>query len=349
MFTPFKDGVNSKGVCKMKRAGYIFISIALVLFFAVPSLAAPEMVLRFAGQGTSDHTGTIMMNQVAQEVLEKTNGRIEIKVFPANILGDYTLVFEELMRGTIDMACISVPSQFNPNLEVTYINCFVSGYEQAKEVFAEGGWLFNKMNELCNELGVRVLGFQVTGFIGTASTKPVNEPLNPNVPKGVLVRVPNMDVYKLGAETMGFRTVTIPWADVYTSMQTGVCDGVNGMDTVAAWDNLRDVMKYWYQTNYSVENWNYLISEMTWNKLSPEDQKIIQEACSKVTLAGVDLAEKDQERHLQMMKERGIEVFTYTPEELKPIFEAVSATWDQLKGKFDPAMIEEFKKVYAPK
>jgi len=153
----------------------------------------------------------------------------------------------------------------------------------------------------------------------------------------------------MGAEAMGYRTVTIPWADVYMSMQTGVCDGVNGMDTVAAWDNLRDVMKYWYQTNYSVENWNYLISEMTWNKLSPEDQKIIAEACAKVTQTGVELAEKDQDRYLQMMRDRGIEVFTYTPEELKPIFEAVSATWDNLKGKFDPDMIEEFKKEYATK
>ena len=333
----------------MKKAMYIFISFALVLLFVMPALAAPEMVLRFAGQGTVEHTGTIMMNQVAQEVLEKTNGRIEIKVYPANMLGDYTLVFEELMRGTIDMACISVPSQFNPNLEVTYINCFVSGYDEAKKVFAEDGWLYKKMNELCAELGVRVLGFQVTGFIGTASTKPVTEPLNPKVNKGVLVRVPNMDVYKMGAEAMGYRTVTIPWADVYMSMQTGVCDGVNGMDTVAAWDNLRDVMKYWYQTNYSVENWNYLISEMTWNKLSPEDQKIIAEACAKVTQTGVELAEKDQDRYLQMMRDRGIEVFTYTPEELKPIFEAVSATWDNLKGKFDPDMIEEFKKEYATK
>lgn len=331
------------------KAKFIFISLALVLLFAAPSLAAPEIVLRFAGQGTVEHTGTVMMEQVAKEVFEKTDGRIEIKVYPANQLGDYTLVFEELMRGTIDMASISVPSQFNPNLEVTYINCFVSGYDDAKKVFAEGAWLYNKMNELCGELGVRVLGFQVTGFIGIASSKPVNEPLVPGVDKNVLVRVPNMDVYKMGAETMGYNTVTIPWAEVYTSMQTGVCDGVVGMDTVAAWDNLKDVMKYWYQLNYSVENWVYLISEITWNKLSADDQKIIAEACAKVTQIGVDLARADQDRHLQLMKDRGIEVFTYEPEQLKPIFEAVSATWDKLKGKFDPVMIDEFKNEYAPK
>ncbi|MCL1941507.1 MAG: C4-dicarboxylate ABC transporter substrate-binding protein, partial [Synergistaceae bacterium] len=54
----------------------------------------------------------------------------------------------------------------------------------------------------------------------------------------------------------------------------------------------------------------------------------------------------DQDKHLQLMKDKGIQVFTYTPEELQPIFKAVSATWDNLKGKFDPAMIDEFKKEY---
>ena len=331
----------------MKKALFVFISFALVLSFVTPAPAAPEMVLRFAGQGTIDHTATVMMQQVADEVFEKTNGRIEIRLFPANQLGDYTLVFEELIRGTIDMACISVPSQFNPNLELTYINCFVYGFDDARRVFAQDGWLFNKMNEMCLELGVRVIGFQVTGFIGIASTRAVNEPLVPGVDKGVLARIPNMQVYRMGAEAMGYRTITIPWADVYMAMQTGVCDAVVGMDTVAAWDNLRDVMRYWYQLNYSVENFVYLISEATWNRLSPEDQQIIADAAARVTQIGVDLAERDQDRHLDMMRERGIQVFTYTPEELRPIFEAVQATWDDLKDIFDPELIEEFKREFA--
>jgi len=331
----------------MKKALFVFISFALVLSFVTPAPAAPEMVLRFSGQGTIDHTATVMMQQVADEVFEKTNGRIEIRLFPANQLGDYTLVFEELIRGTIDMACISVPSQFNPNLELTYINCFVYGFDDARRVFAQDGWLFNKMNEMCLELGVRVIGFQVTGFIGIASTRAVNEPLVPGVDKGVLARIPNMQVYRMGAEAMGYRTITIPWADVYMAMQTGVCDAVVGMDTVAAWDNLRDVMRYWYQLNYSVENFVYLISEATWNRLSPEDQQIIADAAARVTQIGVDLAERDQDRHLDMMRERGIQVFTYTPEELRPIFEAVQATWDDLKDIFDPELIEEFKREFA--
>ncbi len=66
------------------------------------------------------------------------------------------------------------------------------------------------MDELHTRLGVKLLGFQMEGFIGIGSTKPVNEPLNPEVKKGILLRIPNMEVFKLGAEAMGYRTITSP-------------------------------------------------------------------------------------------------------------------------------------------
>lgn len=325
--------------------------LAMTLVTLVPqvSTAAPEMTLRFANQVPVEHTATKLMNQIAANVKERTNGRIEIVVYPANQLGDYTLVYEELIRGTIDMAGISIPSQFDPRLELTYINCFVRNFDEAKQVFAADGWLYKKMDELNSRLGVKLLGFQVEGFIGIGSTKPAVEPLNPEVAKGLLVRVPNMDVYKLGAEAMGYRTVTVPWAEVYTALQTGVADGVDGMTPTAAYTMLKDVLKYWYDLNYSVENFNYMMSQKTWEKLSKEDQAIIADECAKVTTMSIELAKQDQEKYLQLMREAGIEVHTYKPEELTPIFTKVSGTWDKLADKFGKDLIDEFKSVYAPK
>ena len=333
-----------------KLAAFAVIT-ALVLCLLAPGIssAAPEMTLRFAGQVPVEHTATRLMNDIAKEVKEKTNGRIEIIVYPANQLGDYTLVFEELIRGTIDMAAISVPSQFDPRLEATYINGIAKNFDDAKRVFASDGWLFKKMDELTSRLGVKLLGFQVEGFIGIGSTKPVIEPLNPKVDKGILVRIPNMDVYKLGAEAMGYRTVTVPWAEVYTALQTGVAGGVDGMTPTAAYTMLKDVLKYWYDLNYSVENFNYLMSKKTWDKLAPADQKIIADACGKVTEMSIELARKDQEKYLKLMEEAGIEVHTYTPEELKPIFVAVTGTWDKLADKFTKELIDEVKAEYGTK
>ena len=108
--------------------------ICLALFVSIFALsvgsavAAPAMTLKFAGQSPADHPASVLMNEISKEVAAKTKGRIEVKVYPANQLGDYTLVYEELIKGTIEMACISVPSQFDPRLELVYINGFLRDY-----------------------------------------------------------------------------------------------------------------------------------------------------------------------------------------------------------------------------
>lgn len=335
----------------MKR----FFPVKLILLFlfllSLPfaAHAAPEMVLRFAGQVPPEHTATGYMNDIAKEVLEKTNGRIEIKVYPANQLGDYTLVHQELMRGTIDMAMISIPGDIDPRVNFVYINGLAWDYDQMAKVFELNGWAYRKMDEFNRNLGIKFLGFHVEGFIGIASTKALIEPLNPKVDKGVLCRVPNMQVYKDGAEAMGFRTVTIPYSDLYTSMQTGVCDAVDGLPPGAAYTILRDVTKHWYQLNYSMEVFPAMISMKTWEKLSEADRKIVEEACARTAAQSVKNAQRDDAAYMQKMRDDGIEVHTYTAEELLPIRKAVAATWPALSRTMTKEFMDELEKELAPK
>lgn len=325
-------------------------SVSILLAFGgSAAIAAPEMVLKFAGQHAADHPATNLMNDIAKEIAEKTDGRIEVKVYPANQLGDYTLVYEEQIRGTIDMSCISVPSQFDPRMELIYINGYVSDYEDAKTVFAQNGWLFNKMNEYNERLGVKLLGFFVEGMIGTGTTKPAKDPLNPAAKQDVLIRVPNMDVYKLAAEAMGYNTVTVPYADVYQAIQTGVVDGVNGYPVAAAYTALGDVLKHWYMTNYSVEVLNFMISGQTWAKIKPEDQTVIGDILARATTSSIENAKNVDDHYMSLMKEKGIEVHTYTKEELAPIMKASASTWPKLEKNMTKELMDEFRKELAPK
>ena len=319
----------------------MFFLFLFVVAAPLTAEAAPEMVLRFAGQVPPEHPATGYMNDIAKEVLEKTNGRIEIKVYPANQLGDYTLVHQELIRGTIDMAMISIPGDIDPRVNFVYTNGLAWDYAQLAEFFKPGGWAYRKMDEFNMNLGVKFLGFMPEGFIGIASTKPLIEPLNPKVDKGVLTRVPNMQVYKDGAEAMGFRTVTIPYSDLYTSMQTGVCDAVDGIPPQAAFTILGDVMKYWYNLNYSMEVFPAMISMKTWAKISDADKKIIEDACASTSALSIKNAERDDNAAMEMMRKKGIEVHVYTAEELEPIRQAVIASWPKLYSSMTKEFVDE--------
>ena len=209
--------------------------------------------------------------------------------------------------------------------------------------------MFKKMNEFNERLGVKLLGFFVEGMIGTGTTKPAKEPLNPAVDKDVLIRVPGMDVYKLAAEAMGYNSVGIPYADVYQAIQTGVVNGVNGYPVASAYTTLGDVLKYWYMTNYSVEVLNFMISGKTWEKIKPEDQKIIQDILAKATIDSINNAKELDAHHMDLMKKKGIEVFTYTKEELAPIMKACASTWPKLEANMTKELMDEFRKELAPK
>ena len=328
----------------MKKFAALALFVFIIAALVTPATAAP-IVFRFAGQSPPDHAATKTMNAMAKEIAEKTSGRVEVKVYPASQLGNYSLVMEEMIRGTVDMSMMSIASEFDPRLELVYINGYVSGYDDAKKVFVPGAWLPNKLNELSSALGVRLIGSYIEGMIGIGSAKPVKDPLNPKVDKGVLTRVPNMDVYSLGAKAMGYRPITIPYSDVYQSMQTGVCDAVDGYPVAAAYTMLGDVIKYWYHTNYSMEYLAIMVSEKSWKKLSADDQKVFQDVAKKYTLLSIDNAQKEDNKYMELMKKKGIKVYKYSEAELKPIKAACITTWEELgKSGMTPELMSEFKK-----
>lgn len=328
----------------MKKTLALVLTVVCIMAFAAPSFATE---FRFAGQSSPDHPATKFMNDISREIAAKTKNRVVLKVYPANQLGNYSVVTPELMKGTIDFSCQSIATDFDPRLEILYINGYIGSYADAKKTFATDSWLTKKLDKCLNEVGIKMLGCYIEGFIGIASKKPLKDPLNPKVDKGVVTRTPNMVSYEVGAKAMGFRPVSIPYSDVYQSMQTGVCDAADGYPTYAAYTILGDVMKYWYNTMYSVEYLGILASEKAWKKISPADQKIVREVCAKYTKQGLEDAEKNDKKALKLMKKRGIKVFTYNKEQLKAIHDANVASWSQFaKRGVDKKLMDEFIKQF---
>lgn len=331
-----------KGFFKLFTVSVSAIMMAAILTAA--SANAAPLVLKFAGQNPPTHFATDSMRAIAKEVEQKTKGRIQVKVFPANQLGDYSLVYEELIRGTIEMAAISFPSQFDNRMDLIYVQGYTASYKQVAKVYNPNGWFFKKMDELNKNLGVKLLGMYLEGMVGMCTVKELRDPLNPKVDHGVLLRIPNMDVFKTALEGAKFRTISIPFADVYQSMQTGVCDGDTGYSIVAAYTALSDVIKHWYNFNKNTECLGIMISQKLWDKLAPADQKIHQEAVNRQTALSIKNAEANDKKYLDLMRKKGIKVHTYTTQELQPMMKAFQSTWGQLDQSKGKELMSQFKK-----
>ncbi|ATW27023.1 TRAP transporter substrate-binding protein DctP [Candidatus Formimonas warabiya] len=306
-----------------------------------------KLTLRLATQHPVEHMATKSAEKIKEKIEKETNGRITVTVYPANQLGDYTQIYEEIMRGTIDMAHISVPDQFDARLSIGFLPYIGRDYAEIEKVFTQDSYLYNEVSKMHEKLGVKFLGYYGEGFGGIGCAKMPQDPVNFNADKGLLVRVPPMDVFKLAAEDLGFRTTTIPYAETYSALQTGVADGWVGGPPNLNYMWFRDVIKVFLQYNNSFESTSYLMNLKLWNSLSPEDQKIIADAFGEQCKESFTLAEQEDKMYRDKLKEEGIEVVEFSPDELKAMADHVrEVTWPKLTKNLTEELVNGLKASY---
>lgn len=293
-----------------------------------------KFTFKLSGAYPTEHPNTKAMEKFAQIVEEKTNGEIQFDIFPAAQLGDYTVIYEEIMKGTIEMGFTSLPTNYDERLSINWINYLAESYDVAKEVFAPGSFFYQTNEKLLEEAGVKYLGFHVEGLGGIGTVDPLKNITKPGADKGILLRVPPIDIYKEAMEDLGFRTVSIPYAELYQALQTGVADGWAGGPPVANYHDVSDVIKHYYQFNDYFEMVPIIMNMKKWEEIGEENQKIIQEAAHQIMMESFERAEKDDKEYMEKMKEKGIEIVTFSDEELKAFADHVrKTTWPKLKDK----------------
>jgi TRAP-type C4-dicarboxylate transport system substrate-binding protein len=322
------------------RSLLISLAISAALCLA-PAAASADVTLKMAGQYAIEHTTTELMQEFAKAVEERTGGEVKVRVFPANQLGDYTQVFEELRRGTIDIATISVPSQFDTRLEVIYLHYLAMDYDEARRIYAPGSRMFKLMEEINDGLGIKFLAFNVEGFGGFGTIRKPDNIFDPKAAKNFLMRVPPMAVFQIPCEDEGFQTVSIPFAELYTALQTGVADGWSGGPAMVNFVQFRDVIKNFIVNNNFFENTSYLMSKQSWEKLTEAQRAILQEEALKISAKSFDLAQENDSKYLVEMEAAGIEVVRFDKAQLQAWADwCREATWKKMEERLTKEVID---------
>src|SRR5699024_4243737 len=155
---------------------------------------------------------------------------------------------------------------------------------------------FNFLHDRHQDLDVKLLGFHAEGFGGIGTTKEI-ENLKPGESKGLEIRVPQQRVFEIPIGDLGFNTTSIPYEDLYTSLQTGAADGWSGGGLTPNYTEFRDVIKYFYQTNDFFDASSIMISQQIWEDLDSEDQDMIQDIVNDVAKESIEIAEKNEEEY----------------------------------------------------
>jgi TRAP-type C4-dicarboxylate transport system substrate-binding protein len=124
------------------------------------------------------------------------------------------------------------------------------------------------------------------------------------------IRVQPTGIYLDTIKAMGGNPTPMDFKEVYTSLQTGVIDGQENPLNVIATRAFYEVQGYLMLTGHITQNQAVLISEKTFQSLTPDQRNILVTAAREAGDYQNDVLEKEEKSQLELVKSKGMKVIT---------------------------------------
>lgn len=279
----------------------------------------------------------------AKQIKERSGDAIRVRVFYQGELGGQQELFDQLVKGNIDILHTWPQTSYDEKLGINYIPYLVLGWEDAMKSYGKDGWLKKLIDPIFAELGLKYFGPYPEGFGGVATKK--RYATNVKDAEGLKVRSQPIFPLPQTIKAMGFQPVPIDWAEVYTSIQTGVVDGDSS--NVIFWDYeyFRDQLDYYVHTEHNFSSYALLMNQGSWEKLSPEHQKILEETANEVITKQFGDAKNEDDKWIKAAQEGGIEYIRPSVEEKAEWVKKVRAeVWPLIEEKLGKEVMDIVRK-----
>ncbi len=287
-----------------------------------------------------EHAMALIFKQVVES---KSNGQIEVQLFPSSQLGSCKEMVEMTKTGTLDIVIeTGVMGSYFPKFQMINIPWVFQSPEVAWELFDNSEYWDKLMKEMEEKTNLTYLGMGQNGVRNfTNNTRPIKEPKDM---KGLKFRVMESPIYVKTLEALGAKAVPIAWNEVYTSLQTGVVDGQeNPLAIIAFVGKLHEVQKYLTLDGHV---WSEDMMVMNADKFNnmPEDLQHI------LKIAGLHAGRADRVSEALMTRimaydvlKENMEIYKPTPAQIKKFQEkAQPAVLEWLKGEIGSKPVDNF-------
>lgn len=289
---------------------FLLIMLATVLTVTCISASA-EIVMKIAGTTPANpELGEyVAMLKFAELVGEYSNGEIKGEVYPANQLGTTAEFTEGVALGTIEscVAGFDIIGSLDPSMNVMAMPYMFRDFDHQRLVLETENEAGNAIRQsLIENANMRLVAVLYRPMRVLANSRnPVKSPADM---VGMTVRSPEAAANVKTIEAMGGQPVTISWAEVFTSLSQGVCDGVENAITELASINLNEIVKYVSETNHLPAPIPVLVSEAWFQSLSPELQAAVIKAGEETTKYRFELLQSEIERAWKKFADSGVEI-----------------------------------------
>lgn len=274
-------------------------AVAALFLSASLAMAAP-VTLKLGHIAEPDNVYGQGADHFAKLVKERSNGEIDIQVFPSSQLGNQRDLVEGLDLGTVDMTLTgtAVLGNFIPEVAVFDLPFIFRDTDHAYKALDTVGMDLAKKGE---DRGMITLAIWENGIRHMTNNKrPVR---TPDDMKGLKMRVMEQPVYIEMMKSLGASPTPMAMSELYTALQKGVIDGQENPLGHITTKRFNEVQKHLSLTGHTYAAEPLLISKRAWNKLSPEQQEIVRQAAIDTRDWERQLCRDEEGKFLQKIKD----------------------------------------------
>ncbi|MBZ8135149.1 TRAP transporter substrate-binding protein [Afifella sp. IM 167] len=297
---------------KSHLATLLASAMALAIACGTGTGTADAKTLRLGTTTAPNHPQTEAFADMAERAKAKTNGELDIQIFPAGQLGAAPAQMESVMTGSQDMfggtAVFAGGYEDNWRILSVYF-LFTSADHIAK--FAKSD-VFEEMNQkLIDATGVRALSLAAVRGPSTFISK---EPIRTvEDMQGKKVRIPSVEGYARSLEALGAVPTPVAWTETYLAFSQGIIDVVQSSMSGIESERFTDSGKYILNTGHNWEPTGLFINEQVYESLSDEEKTALSEAVTEANAAAWVKAEKGEEELRKTLESRGAEIIDADP------------------------------------
>jgi tripartite ATP-independent transporter DctP family solute receptor len=285
----------------------------------------------------------------AKLVHERTNGRINIKMYPGVSLvqGDQTREFTAIRQGVIDMA---IGSTINWSPQVKQLNLFSLPFLMPDYAAIDalihgevGKTLFN----VVEKAGVVPLAWGENGFRQLSNSKhPVK---TPDDLKGLKLRVVGSPLFMDTYTALGANPTQMSWADAQPALASGAVDGQENPLSIFAGAKIHTVgqnqLTLW---NYVADPLIFVVNKQVWESWTKEDQEIVRQAAIDAGKQEIVIAREgvtpDNPSMIKDIEALGVTVTSLTPEQHEAFAKATQPVFDKWTKTIGPELVAQAQK-----
>ena len=276
-----------------------------------------------------DTVTQIFAEKFAEEVEKMSDGKMIIQVYSNSVLGGDRELLESCKDGDIPFVVQNTAPQvsFIKEASIFDLPCVFIDIEDVRQTVDNEEFL-SVMKDAYKKSGYKLMGYSDQGFRVMSTNKMVKEF---NDYKGQKIRIMENPYHLQFWRSINASPTPMSFSEVYIGLQQKTIDAQENPYEVIVSNRLYEQQKYIIETNHLPHLISFIVSEKFYEKLSPEDQDIINKAAQVAIDYSRKVSDERVEEKMDIIKSTGTEIIPISENLRDEMIEASQSVYNNIR------------------